>query len=735
MEPPAKRARIHEEVDVHEARRENDLRLKSRFEDIFKKYGRDFDTVGDEIDLETGEITVNNGHLQEMDNEQDVGRGLWDDFHPDDDDDVDDGSERENPCHEEETSPTQPKTRKSTKKPKGPGVSNIDENIPPPLGLDEPDLDPVWETPDIETRFTSASKLTTPAPKQTVKPRSRSPPNSGSIWASSQKKRRQSRRIKRQDQHGQASSLEKQQGSRESPDSDDPLNDGPVSTPAKAPSLIGTDQFNTTHPEVTKPPAKIPRTPTTKHQECLTQSVEQVHGEMVRTTHQLVQPVEHGDDEANETGDQESVPKPVVQVPEEMNDIADQELLPTPVEQDNGDMSESIHQEPLLKPLERDLEETDEITNQELLPNTVRQNHGETSEITHHKLLPKPVEEDPEETNESMHHDSPVDEPEPSKQPTTGGSTMVAPDLCEVVIFLGHQQHGHQYPGDDERNDGEAIICLADQEPEGLRTDVPRSQNTAPDPTPMKAQAGQEELIPSTPLVPSKTPTKNRSEPLSAHEVKIIVDLRFLQKLSWRKVLDTSALSRPSARQLKELYNIRDNILAGNSSEDSPPWTEEEKDVLKCFLPAPTTSWDEIQSFLPDKSIDEIQHEWIRICLEQGNTVSQNTLQLEDSHETLSTPSKRPNDDSAPQVPSTPQQQSRTVDYPNAHIVPEDNGSNRSESPDPLAAAFETSWIGAGLSTMQIDTPPRPLRSKGNSISPSKGSIKSSARRSSRKFG
>lgn len=52
----------------------DDLRqkLKSRFESIFEKYGRDFSGIGDEVDLETGNVIVNNGHLQRMANETDA---------------------------------------------------------------------------------------------------------------------------------------------------------------------------------------------------------------------------------------------------------------------------------------------------------------------------------------------------------------------------------------------------------------------------------------------------------------------------------------------------------------------------------------------------------------------------------------------------------------------------------------------------------------------------------------
>jgi hypothetical protein len=42
-------------------RQKLDNKLKSTFEAIFEKYGKDFTGVGDEIDLRTGEIIVDNG--------------------------------------------------------------------------------------------------------------------------------------------------------------------------------------------------------------------------------------------------------------------------------------------------------------------------------------------------------------------------------------------------------------------------------------------------------------------------------------------------------------------------------------------------------------------------------------------------------------------------------------------------------------------------------------------------
>ena len=72
---PKRRRLQYDEPDqeFYENRARNDLHLKSRFEAIFEKYGKDFSATGDEIDLETGEIIVDKGHIQSMANENDVG--------------------------------------------------------------------------------------------------------------------------------------------------------------------------------------------------------------------------------------------------------------------------------------------------------------------------------------------------------------------------------------------------------------------------------------------------------------------------------------------------------------------------------------------------------------------------------------------------------------------------------------------------------------------------------------
>lgn len=61
------------DLDLQESRARNDLRLKSTFEAIFRKFEHDFTGIGDEIDFQTGEIVVNNGHIKGMRSEHDIG--------------------------------------------------------------------------------------------------------------------------------------------------------------------------------------------------------------------------------------------------------------------------------------------------------------------------------------------------------------------------------------------------------------------------------------------------------------------------------------------------------------------------------------------------------------------------------------------------------------------------------------------------------------------------------------
>lgn len=80
--PPPKRPRLapsddenldYNSKELGEARWSNTLLLKSRLEGIFAKYSHDFEDQSDVIDLRRGIIVEDNGHLNNMRSELDVG--------------------------------------------------------------------------------------------------------------------------------------------------------------------------------------------------------------------------------------------------------------------------------------------------------------------------------------------------------------------------------------------------------------------------------------------------------------------------------------------------------------------------------------------------------------------------------------------------------------------------------------------------------------------------------------
>ncbi|KAL9086171.1 MAG: hypothetical protein Q9165_007236 [Trypethelium subeluteriae] len=72
--PPRQPKSPNEWTELARKRYENDRRLEGTFSKLYEKYSRDFTNVGDEIDLETGEVVVDNGHLTNMKDERDVGK-------------------------------------------------------------------------------------------------------------------------------------------------------------------------------------------------------------------------------------------------------------------------------------------------------------------------------------------------------------------------------------------------------------------------------------------------------------------------------------------------------------------------------------------------------------------------------------------------------------------------------------------------------------------------------------
>ncbi|KAK4499045.1 hypothetical protein PRZ48_009557 [Zasmidium cellare] len=73
-EPEGDESEVDDLQQLELDRNHNDQKLKSRFEHIFRKYEHDFEGIGDEIEIASGDIVVDNGHLQHMRHEADPGK-------------------------------------------------------------------------------------------------------------------------------------------------------------------------------------------------------------------------------------------------------------------------------------------------------------------------------------------------------------------------------------------------------------------------------------------------------------------------------------------------------------------------------------------------------------------------------------------------------------------------------------------------------------------------------------
>ncbi|KAI1378752.1 hypothetical protein F4677DRAFT_411911 [Hypoxylon crocopeplum] len=74
MDPTQFDARQDPLYQLDKGRAKAATRLKSAFERIFEKYEKDFTGIGDEINLDTGEVVIDNGHLLSLRDEKDRAR-------------------------------------------------------------------------------------------------------------------------------------------------------------------------------------------------------------------------------------------------------------------------------------------------------------------------------------------------------------------------------------------------------------------------------------------------------------------------------------------------------------------------------------------------------------------------------------------------------------------------------------------------------------------------------------
>ncbi|QSS55481.1 centromere protein Scm3 domain-containing protein [Histoplasma capsulatum var. duboisii H88] len=603
-ERPRKRARIlglwdsdvgdvASEIDVSAARQANDLRLKSRFEDIFEKYGKDFSSVGDEIDLATGNIVIDNGHIERMRNEQDLGSWPWRyDSDPLGEPEflTENVTEEQNvpnlKCmnQNEKLARTEERSLRNNMNLELPSGSYSD-NTEPHNGNHTPaekslplnnisllrnpaDFDQrrprasshsvaaLWQTPEIDERLFKSSPLHTPLPIF-HRYRTASPPNSGSLWAVPQSRRKKAPRTS----CGRSSGAQKLQsipkprssGPISDSDSDDPLHES-------LPSLPTSSKINI--PAIIKNAIDDPASTTEKP------------GGVLGTSSPLP---DHGI-----STEEENNPRP-----------------------ENGIMETSPWSS-AKRNKERYVE-----------PPLLRANGTIENEVT----------------------------------------TL-----------------------------SEAGRLLAD--PKSI-TNIP----TAPQP------AKQSTAI----------------NPFTPNEIKIILIKRAVQKLPWKEV--SRSVPNRTSGQLRYWYYVRSADIK-NGPPTRTPLTAKEKDILESFKSKPDVSWEDLEAAFENQTRNELQCKWAEICLGKMWEAWRRTgcLPSQSQDGDFKAPPKLPKRLLAPKSPSltkrsktvhtaSPSPMSRSPSpVRSALLIPADESS---ESDDPLSEAFGSAWIGSGLSTFQIDTPPK----------------------------
>ncbi|KAJ5306792.1 hypothetical protein N7508_005807 [Penicillium antarcticum] len=219
LDRPAKRPRLSytpddseevpEEFDLPAARAQNDSRLKSLFEGIFAKYSQDFTDVGDEIDLQSGKLVVDNGHLLSMQGESDTGgQSTWTQAGHESDDAPDAEGEGDEDQYAVSHSGDLPDDRYETTTNSGieetadsdfvftftasgaTGLSPMTKSEKgTQLNTTPKPQDPVRQVPDLPQTYAtpttgpSGRKVNIALTPQIRSARSPSPPGSGSIWA------------------------------------------------------------------------------------------------------------------------------------------------------------------------------------------------------------------------------------------------------------------------------------------------------------------------------------------------------------------------------------------------------------------------------------------------------------------------------------------------------------------------------------------------------------------------
>lgn len=190
-----------------------------------------------------------------------------------------------------------------------------------------------------------------------------------------------------------------------------------------------------------------------------------------------------------------------------------------------------------------------------------------------------------------------------------------------------------------------------------------------------------------SPFVSGRIAKSRSNVTLAPDEAKHLVNLRIMEKKPWSIVL--AAMPRRSPAEVKHWYYT---YCVGGKNEpvSSRPWTSEEKKKVRSFQPSHQPSWEAILAHFPERTITELQYEWIQACRDSFSGPKKNQTRYFCGHVTAEERAAVGN--GLNRAPNT------------FHPAPSPTLANgrpdlglstqriKSESPDPLVGDFETPW-------------------------------------------
>lgn len=811
MERPTKRQRIIEsfdesrepEVDVFEARRANDQRLKSRFEEIIEKYGKDFSSVGDEIDLETGDIIVDNGHIQEMQDEHDLGghthrssalperfpgRGLG--YVENVNGNVQSMSHK--------VSLEQPEnSREPPMEPSSAGVSTTRKSDQRVSKI--PEHGSSFDLP--KTGFQYSNQSSGPLSRN----RTPSPHNAESLWTIPGTRRRRTPSTRKSSKRPLkiARKLRGLQASPNSSDSDDPLQDDFSPSSATRSASAKKVKF-AIHSDPIKGNEGIDSNPKQQWSSPLrngdTYSIE-TRG----LDSEITQPL--GTTQTDEK-DKNVSPEPYISTsPKTALDVS--EISQSHKGYENARNTEANEATELSRGSvmsnansPRDDSVHPERCGREQVINIINSNCdmpvSGTAEEQPQNIIPSESALFPSDFFQSDNHNF-IDMMLPELRDGSKGAPLVDyqedRDSLSVIFGADALQDSFEAAIDSALPEEKMVSEFAESGHLGDSPGLPFPWGTplghihfptekddimqaiefdrggkAPSPPiesqnfhdilnlasdPISAEPAERDNEPGTTYenshssvagqssseptreaqhdVVTNAPQKQRADgkALTLAEIRTMVTLRIAQKRPWREVFRSIPDKNPN--QLRDWYYSHCLRFKTKPPQYSSPWSAGDIKTLDAMKESPQTTWEEAQEKFGNRSLEEIEHEWVKLCLGEevhqswkaGHHIRQNRrsdgqttnglgksdqYEVSDSFSPISlfkTPvPSRGKTREARRVIAT-EREKIGINQTNTNI------QDQSESDDPLSEAFDVAWKGSGLSAIEVDTPPRKPTPRG----------------------